>query len=148
MRAPSTARRRAGLAGVTRGTRTVLMVPPSLDFFALTFALFKAAAVPVLIDPGMGAKNLGPCLADAEPEAFVGVPKAHLARRLLGWGRRTARTTVNVGRGRFFCSHSLDDLRTRGHALGAYNPPPVAADDTAAILFTSGSTGPGTASSP
>src|SRR4051794_15077673 len=50
--------------GIRRGSRTALMVPPSPDFFALTFALFKVAAVPVLIDPGMGVKNLGTCLAE------------------------------------------------------------------------------------
>ena len=66
--------------GIKQGTRTVLMVPPSAEFFALTFALFKIAAVPVLIDPGMGVKNLGPCLATAEPEAFIGIAKAHLAK--------------------------------------------------------------------
>src|SRR4051812_44128982 len=45
--------------GIGRGVKTVLMVPPSLDFFTLTFALFKAGAVPVLVDPGMGIRNLG-----------------------------------------------------------------------------------------
>src|SRR5947209_897281 len=49
--------------GIGRGTRTVLMVKPSLEFFALTFALFKAGAVPVLVDPGMGIRNLKQCLA-------------------------------------------------------------------------------------
>ncbi|HEV3384487.1 MAG TPA: AMP-binding protein, partial [Gemmata sp.] len=44
--------------GITRGARTALMVPPSPDFFAITFALFKIAAVPILIDPGMGIRNL------------------------------------------------------------------------------------------
>lgn len=127
--------------GVRRGTRTALMVPPSLDFFALTFALFKVAAVPVLIDPGMGVRNLGICLAEAEPEAFIGVPKAHLARRLLGWGRRTIRTTVAVGGWRFFCDASTGRLAGPGAGAGPYDPPPVAADDTAAVLFTSGSTG-------
>ncbi len=38
--------------GIGRGVRTVLMVPPGLDLFALAFALFKAGAVPVLVDPG------------------------------------------------------------------------------------------------
>jgi acyl-CoA synthetase (AMP-forming)/AMP-acid ligase II len=128
-------------AGIARGTRTALMVPPSLDFFSLTFALFKVAAVPVMIDPGMGIGNLGNCLDEAEPEAFIGVPKAHLARRLLGWGRRTVRTTVNIARRRFFCTRSLHELREYGASRGPYNPPQVAADDTAAILFTSGSTG-------
>src|SRR5688572_4732350 len=51
-------------AGITRGTRTAVMVPPGADFFALTFALLKAGAVPVMIDPGMGIRNLGRCLAE------------------------------------------------------------------------------------
>ncbi|MDB5311409.1 MAG: lcfB 2 [Gemmataceae bacterium] len=128
-------------AGIARGTRTALMVPPSPDFFALTFALFKVAAVPVLIDPGMGVKNLGKCLAEAEPEAFVAIPKAHLARRVLGWGRKTVRTTVNAGRRRFFCDTSLSQLRAAGAARGPFPAPDISADETAAVLFTSGSTG-------
>src|SRR5258708_16444481 len=63
--------------GIGRGVRTVLMVQPGLEFFALTFALFKARAVPVMIDPGMGIKNLGQCLEEAAPEAFIGIPTAH-----------------------------------------------------------------------
>jgi len=41
----------------------------------VTFALFKVGAVVVLIDPGMGTKNLGICLKEAEPEAFTASPK-------------------------------------------------------------------------
>jgi olefin beta-lactone synthetase len=126
--------------GITRGSLVALMVPPSLDFFRLTFALLKVAAVPVLIDPGMGVRNLGTCLAEAEPTAFIGVAKAHIARRILGWSRRTIRTTVNVGRGRFFCTRSLAELHAANIGRD-YNPPDVTADDTSAILFTSGSTG-------
>lgn len=121
--------------GVRRGTRTVLMVPPSLDFFSLTFALFKVGAVLVLVDPGMGVRHLGRCLAEAEPEAFIGVGKAHAARHLLGWGRRSLRVTVGPG-GR----HSLRHVRTLG-SDAAYPCAKVAADEMAAILFTSGSTG-------
>src|SRR5262245_28192199 len=128
-------------AEITRGARTALMVPPTPDFFSLTFALFKVAAVPVLIDPGMGVRNLGRCLAEAEPEAFVGIAKAHAARRLLGWGKKTIRTTVNVGRWQFFCTTSLARLRKSGRTKGPYPVPDVARDEPAAILFTSGSTG-------
>lgn len=128
-------------AGIVRGTRTAVMVPPGVDFFSLTFALLKIAAVPVLIDPGMGVRNLGKCLADAEPEAFIGIAKAHLARRLFGWAKKTIRTTVNAGRRRFFCHRSLDELREIGRARGPFESPSVTANDTAAILFTSGSTG-------
>ena len=45
-----------GASGIAPGTRAAVMVSPGLDFFALTFALFKAGVVPVLIDPGMGLK--------------------------------------------------------------------------------------------
>jgi acyl-CoA synthetase (AMP-forming)/AMP-acid ligase II len=129
------------LLGIGRGTRTVLMVPPSLDFYALTFALFKVGAVVVLIDPGMGVRNLKTCIAEAAPEAFIGVPKAHLARLLLGWGRATLRTCVAAGARLGLAGHSLDEVRRRGAALPAAAPAATLADETAAILFTSGSTG-------
>src|SRR5512138_3741574 len=81
-------------AGIGRGVRTALLVPPSPELFAITFALFKAGAVPVFIDPGIGARNMKGCLSEAEPSAFIGIPRAHLARRLLGWGKGTLRILV------------------------------------------------------
>jgi acyl-CoA synthetase (AMP-forming)/AMP-acid ligase II len=130
-----------GGAGIGRGVRTALMVPPSLDFFTLTFALFKAGAVPVLIDPGIGVRNLGGCLAHAMPEAFIGVPKAHAARVLLGWARGSLRINVTVGSKWFWSGPVLQELLsiTRpGTPFPAVDPAP---HETAAILFTSGSTG-------
>jgi acyl-CoA synthetase (AMP-forming)/AMP-acid ligase II len=128
-------------AGIRRGTRAALMVPPSLDFFTLTFALFKAGAVPVLIDPGIGLRNLGGCLAQAMPEAFIGVPKAHAARALLGWARGSLRIKVSVGSNWNWGSHTLDKLRAQVPANSAFTPVDPATEETAAILFTSGSTG-------
>jgi olefin beta-lactone synthetase len=124
--------------GIGDGVRTVLMVTPSLEFFALTFALFKAGAVPVLVDPGMGVKNLKACLAEAAPGAFVGITKAHAARAMLGWARATNRVNVTVGPRLFWGGHTLRDL------LDADDSPILAQrteHDVAAILFTSGSTG-------
>ena len=60
--------------GVVPGTRLALLVRPGIDFIALVFGLFKAAAVAILIDPGMGRRNLIGCLAEAEPEGFVAIP--------------------------------------------------------------------------
>jgi olefin beta-lactone synthetase len=127
--------------GIGRGTRTVLMVPPSLDFFALTFALFKVGAVPVLIDPGMGIRTLGRCLAEAQPEAFIGTLKAHVARRLLGWARKSLRVAVTTGRRFLLADHSVARLRRVGVRSGAHGIAPTLAAEMAAILFTSGSTG-------
>jgi acyl-CoA synthetase (AMP-forming)/AMP-acid ligase II len=131
--------------GIRRGVRTVLMTPPSLEFFALTFALFKIGAVPVLVDPGMGVRNLGKCLAEAAPEAFIGIPKAHLARRILGWARSTIRIMVAVGRTSLGSTIRLnklpDGLFTDSTVHREYPVADVKADEMAAILFTSGSTG-------
>jgi olefin beta-lactone synthetase len=100
--------------GIRRGVRTALMVPPGLEFFALTFALFKVGAVPVLIDPGIGLKNFGNCLAEAEPTGFIGIPKAHAARVLLGWARTTISIPVTVGAKWFWGGWTLADVRKAG----------------------------------
>jgi acyl-CoA synthetase (AMP-forming)/AMP-acid ligase II len=128
--------------GLTRGVRTVLMVRPSLEFFALTFALFKVGAVPILVDPGMGVKNLGQCLTEARPEAFIGITKAQLARVLLRWARSTIRTVVTVGHQLAWGGVTLGELQRAGRGSGVYPLAPTTAEDVAAILFTSGSTGP------
>ena len=127
--------------GVRRGARTVLMVPPGFEFFALTFALFKVGAVPVLVDPGMGVKNLKTCLAEAQPEAFIGIPKAHVARVLLGWGKPTIKTLLTVGRKLFWGGTTLEKLLSTISQDQSYATAETGEDETAAILFTSGSTG-------
>jgi len=131
----------SGLAsiGLERGMRAVLMVTPSLDFFALTFGLFKLGAVPVMVDPGMGVRNLRTCIDEAAPHAFIGIPKAHVARLLFGWGRKTARIKVTAGRKLFWGGTTLAKVRSAGSE--SFETAEVSPDETAAILFTSGNTG-------
>ncbi len=69
--------------GVQPGTRLVLLVRPGIDFISLVFGLFKAGAVAILIDPGMGRRHLVRCLAEAEPEGFVAIPIVQAVRSLL-----------------------------------------------------------------
>lgn len=141
----------AGLlaAGVKPGVRAAVMVKPGLDFFSLSFALFKAGVAPVLIDPGMGLESLGQCLREAAPELFIGIPRAVAARRLLNWGKETVRRVIVAGSGApGFVLPTLDRIRRRGRKAierGTASRPVLhspAAGETAAILFTSGSTGP------
>ena len=127
--------------GIKRGTHTVLMVTPSLDFFALTFALFKIGAVPVLVDPGMGVRNLGKCLVEARPEAFIGIPKAHLARLLFRWSRDTIKHLVTVGSNPFWGGPTLDIIRAGVPKEHGFKMADTRSEEVAAILFTSGSTG-------
>lgn len=125
--------------GIGKGVRVAFMVPPSLEFFALFFALFKVGAVPVLIDPGIGLKPLKRCLAEARPEVFLGVTRAQIARLLLGWARTTVRQTITVGPRVFGRGLHYRDLLAADRA--SFRAPEIAPDDPAAILFTSGSTG-------
>ena len=128
-------------SGICRGVRTVLMVKPSPEFFALTFALFKVGAVPVLIDPGLGIKNLKQCFAEAQPHAFIGIPKAHLARLLFGWGKETIRSFITVGPRLFWEGTTLARIIEEHTDASPFVPAPTSSEDVAAILFTSGSTG-------
>ena len=128
--------------GIKKGTRTVLMVKPGLDFFALVFALFKLEAILVAVDPGMGVNNLGKCLEEAEPEAFIGNGKAHMARVSLNWAKTTINKTVLVGKNPLL-GRSVTDLdKIKSLSKQATRKEKeTKAEDFAAILFTSGSTG-------
>lgn len=129
-------------AGLRRGSKVVLMVKPSLDFFVAAFGVFKAGVVPVLVDPGIGLHNMKTCIAEAEPEGFIGIPKAHLARILLGWGRKTIAHHITAGSRWFWGGATLEDVKAYGKKL--YSPEKICQnrlDDMAAIVFTSGSTG-------
>lgn len=127
--------------GVQAGQRSVLMVKPSLHFFAITFALFKLGATPILIDPGMGIKNIKTCLAEAQPEIFIGIPKAQVARKLMGWGKQSLRTCITTGMAWLPDTLSLNSLvngTPKDCPFDCHQPNQA---ETAAILFTSGSTG-------
>lgn len=133
-----------GLRGVAHGSRVVVMVRPSPEFFLLMFALFKAGAVPVLVDPGIDRRALRQCLDEAQPQAFIGIGLAQVARRVLGWAK-SARLAVTTARRPWLSDVTLARVEREGAqalANGDASPPAATApDDVAAILFTSGSTG-------
>jgi olefin beta-lactone synthetase len=125
--------------GIGQGSRCVVMVRPTPAFFLLMFALFKLGAVPVLVDPGIDKRALKQCLDEAQPDAFMGIPLAMLARRVLGWAS-SARIGITTGRYALLADTTLARIEADGAGAG----PQLAAtegDAVAAILFTSGSTG-------
>ncbi|MDB5390629.1 MAG: lcfB 1 [Planctomycetaceae bacterium] len=127
--------------GVTPGTRLVLMVRPSLEFIALTFALFKTGAVVVLIDPGMGRTGIFNCLKLVEPQGFIAIPLVQAIRVCSGSRFKHAKLNVTVGGRRWFWG-GPNYRELLGGAWEPFEITHTIATAPAAIIFTSGSTGP------
>lgn len=126
--------------GVARGTRTILMVKPSQEFFILIFALFKTGAVPVVVDPGMGVRRMVGCFKEGRPQAFIGIPPAHVLRTFYPKFFKTVKTWITVGRRWFWGGLTLNQVRQA--PWEPYSVAKTQFGDIAAILFTTGSTGP------
>ncbi|KQT00889.1 alpha/beta fold hydrolase [Cellulomonas sp. Leaf395] len=134
-----------GLAasGVRPGDRVALLVPPGADLTAVLYACLRLGAVVVVADAGLGVQGLTRAVRAADPTVLIGIEKALVAARWLRW----APTLVSAGPLRagvartLGVSASLDDLAALGRAANGDLPWPDA-DADAAVLFTSGSTGP------
>ncbi len=134
----------AGLAdaGVRRGDRVALLIPPSVDLTVALYAVWRAGAVIVVADKGLGLAGMGRALRSASLDHLIADTAGLLAAgplRLPGTriGVRPPAPPVRALAG---ARTSLAQLEH----LGAHLPPPAAnmPADEAAILFTSGATGP------
>ncbi|WP_226921306.1 alpha/beta fold hydrolase [Georgenia subflava] len=149
-----------GLAdsGVRPGHRVSLLVPPGIDLTTALFACLRIGATVVLADAGLGVRGLTRAVRGASPDHIIGIEKAMVAARLLGWpGQKfivvpgwhevgyTPPRTAHSRRRTFGIAGSFRELLARGAVLsaaGAALPPEPDPEADAAILFTSGSTGP------
>jgi acyl-CoA synthetase (AMP-forming)/AMP-acid ligase II len=129
-----------GQLGISPGTRLSLMVPPGLEFVSLVFGLFKAGIVTILIDPGMGRKNMIKCLSAAEPEGIVGIKLAQMARMLFRRKFPKSKHNIVVGANYWPGCHSLRKLTAKADEV--FDSPATTRETPAAIIFTTGSTGP------
>ncbi|MDJ0923161.1 MAG: alpha/beta fold hydrolase [Acidimicrobiia bacterium] len=134
----------AGLAahGVAKGERVALLVPPGIDLTVCLYACWRLGAVVVIADAGLGARGLTQAMKSAAPSYLIGVRRALAAARSFGWpGKRISVDPLGSTQARFFgVEASLDDVRERGGA--AATPEPPEDEDVAAVVFTSGATGP------
>lgn len=127
--------------GIGPGKRIGLLVRFGEDFIALVFAVLKTGATLVLIDPGMGRGNLIRCLAATNPDGFLAIPMAHAVLRIFRSHFPNAKLNVTVGkRWPGMPDPSLADLER--FSPSAFRSPKTKLDDSAAIIFTTGSTGP------
>lgn len=136
----------AGLAGIGIGigSRVSLMVPPGVDLTVALYACLRLGAVVVVADAGLGTKGLGRAVKGATPDVLIGIDKALAAARALGWAARlvSVRDLPAARRRILGVETSLADLARAGARSGHGAVGSPAPDQPAAVLFTSGSTGP------
>ena len=125
---------------VERGQRVMLMVRPSPEFIALSFALFQLGAVVILIDPGMGYANLLRCIGAVKPRVLIAIPQVLTVSHFFRKPFRTVQHRFCVGGGPTMPWKNLSRLSQKHKAN--FTPVPAGRQDAAAIIFTTGSTGP------
>ena len=125
----------AGLAdafarrGVNAGDRVAVLIPPGADLLAVVYAVWRIGASIVVIDAAHGARSLLRSLKGARVDHVVAVRRAAPVVRLL-----------NVP-GEVFWQHRLGALLD-AEAETRRAPAAHLAHSDAAIVFTSGATGP------
>ncbi|WP_349814750.1 AMP-binding protein [Curtobacterium sp. MCJR17_043] len=107
----------------------------------------RVGAVVVVADAGLGLRGLTRAVRGARPDWVIGALPGLAAARALGWpGRRIATIALPApARAALRVEHTLAAVARRGAArlaAGTALPAAPAPDAPAAVLFTSGSTGP------
>ena len=133
--------------GVQAGDRVLLFMKPSIEFPIVAFSLIRLGAIPVFIDPGMGINSALKCISETGPTALIGEPIVLMTSRILHRQFSTVRlkisTGTKVGTG---ANLSLNDLFKDSETNSPRNFSKVKSTPvktkTAAIVFTSGATGP------
>ncbi len=116
--------------GVRPGDRIAVLVPPGIDLIAVVYACWRIGAVTVVADRGLGLRGLGAAVRSARVHHVIGPRVAIAAARTLRWAPRAHMISLN----------SLD-----GSVLQRLDQLDIAAPDaeaSAAVVFTSGATGP------
>ncbi len=119
-------------AGVRPGDRVALLVPPSADLTAAVYAVWRAGAVIVVADRGLGLRGMGRALRGAAVDHVIGTAQGLLAAQAM----RLPGTRI--------ADHPLPGVRHDLVTLAGLTAPLPVADDDAecAVVFTSGATGP------
>ena len=117
--------------GVRTGDRIAVLVSPSIDLIAVVYACWRIGAVAVIADRGLGLRGLASAIRASRVKHVIGPMKAIVAARLLRWAPRASMIRLST-----LASSAVVSR------LEFVSAPEPSADDLAAVLFTSGATGP------
>lgn len=126
-----------GELGLQPGERVAMLVPPSVDLVAAVYAVWRAGGVTVVADRGLGLRGLGAAVRGARVDWVIGAPEALAAARALRWAPGAYRIASGA-KPVMGAVATLDDLSRSAAVMPAVPGP----DDPAAVLYTSGATGP------
>ncbi len=112
--------------GLQPGDHVAMLTPPGVDLVTAVYGVWRAGGVTVIADRGLGLDGLGRAVRSTRPAWVIGPRSALAAAAALRWAPRARRIDVT----KLVC------------ALPGDLPPEPSADDPAAVLFTSGATGP------
>ena len=138
--------------GVKAGDRVNLLVPPGINLTTLIYACLRLGAVIVVADAGLGSQGLSRAIKGARPQFLIGIERALAGARLYNWpGVKIAaddftQSTAAAKKAVLGFAATVPQLMANGRVMrvagnaAAFATP--GADDDAAVLFTSGSTGP------
>jgi acyl-CoA synthetase (AMP-forming)/AMP-acid ligase II/pimeloyl-ACP methyl ester carboxylesterase len=127
-------------AGLRPGDRVSLLVPPSCELLVAAGAVWKAGGVPVVADASAGLLRLRGLVRAAAPRFVVGTTATVALATALRFAPGATRLTVGrtPGRGR----RGALALEPEGSGAGTFTPVRLHATDVAAVVHTSGATGP------
>lgn len=135
----------AGLsaAGVRPGSRVALLVPPSAELTAAVYAVWRAGAVVVVADKGLGLAGMRRALRSADVDHVIAAGPGLVAATAMRLpGTRIAAGPVSLTRHLPRVRATLDELARQGREAGAQPPAEPSVTAECAVVFTSGATGP------
>jgi len=129
-------------AGVQPGDRLATLIPPGIDLTVLVYACLRAGIVVVAPDAALGLDGMRRALRSSRPDVVVGDWRGlALATSLRMPARRLSVEPLAPALARSMrTTGSMQELIAA--SVGAGPPAEPAPDALAAIVFTSGSTGP------
>lgn len=112
--------------GLRPGDRVAMLTPPGVDLVIAVYGVWRAGGVTVIADRGLGLAGLRRAVRGARPAWVIGPKRVLAVAATMSWAPRATRVDVA-------------DLRD---ADPGPLPPAPGPSDPAAVLFTSGATGP------